>query len=132
MVVLPSAGDVWVSDSEFRLTQVITNLLDNAAKHCDRPATIEVGVSVRNETQVQIDVRDDGPGIPADLMPRIFEPFIHGEELNGRSRAGLGLGLAIVKGLVELHDGRIDAQSPGAGAGTSFIVTLSLLSPGGA
>ena len=71
-------------------------------------------------------VRDDGIGIPADLLPRVFDLFAQGEQALDRSGAGLGIGLTLVRSLVEMHGGRVDARSDGPGTGSEFEVRLPL------
>jgi PAS domain S-box-containing protein len=93
-----------VMGSSLRLIQVLTNLLDNAAKYSPPQSRIEVAVR-RSAGWLRIEVTDDGVGIPAELLPRVFEPFTQGERGSHRSEGGLGLGLAVVRGLVELQGG---------------------------
>ncbi len=121
-----------------RLTQILGNLLNNAAKFT--PPGGRVDLSMREEEdRAVIRVRDTGPGIAPDVLPTIFEPFTQGKRTLSRSEGGLGLGLALVKGLVALHGGAVQASSAGAGQGTEFAVRLPLASdragerqPGGA
>jgi signal transduction histidine kinase len=103
-----------------RLTQVVANLVDNAAKYTP-PDRIDVVVTAAGG-EVVIEVRDRGPGMPADLLPRAFEPFTQGPRGLERAVGGLGLGLQIVRGLVELHGGRVDLSS--SAAGTTVAVRL--------
>lgn len=108
-----------------RLTQVVANLLTNAAKFT--PAEGEVSVTAtRAGDRVSLAVRDRGAGISAALLPRVFELFVQGEQGLSRSRGGLGLGLALVKSLVEMHGGTVRAESEGEGHGSVFTVTLPL------
>ncbi len=95
---------VWVDADPDRLSQVVGNLLGNAAKFSNRGGRTEVSVA-REGAAAVVRVRDDGVGISSDLQKRIFEPFAQGDETLDRSRGGLGLGLALAKGLVELHGG---------------------------
>jgi PAS domain S-box-containing protein len=120
------AGDpVVVHGDEVRLAQVLGNLLSNAAKFT--PAGGRVTLALRpHEGRAVVLVRDTGPGIPPEVMSRVFEPFIQGKQTLARSEGGLGLGLALVKGLVALHGGEVAAFSPGPGDGTEFVVTLPL------
>ena len=113
----------YVFASRLRLTQVLSNLLDNAAKYS--PPRSRIGVTVeRLGNKVAIRVHDSGIGISAELLPRIFEPFSQAERGSDRSQGGLGLGLAVVRGLVGLHGGSITASSPGLGLGSAFDVLL--------
>lgn len=127
------APEVRVDDGAFRvrgdpvrLTQIVCNLLTNAAKFsaADQRIVVELG---RREGHGELAVVDDGVGIPADLLPRIFDRFVQGEQPLQRASGGLGLGLAIAKSLVELHGGRIAAESAGVGHGARIAMTLPLL-----
>jgi signal transduction histidine kinase len=84
---------------------------------------VEVGVGVEHST-VRVSVRDSGAGIAPEFLPHVFEPFRQGERAAGGRPHGLGLGLAIVKHVVELHGGRVEAHSAGAGRGATFAVVL--------
>ena len=107
-----------------RLEQIVWNLLANAV-HCT-PEGGHITVRVEQSTSgVAISVADDGQGIPATLLPHVFERFRQGDGVVGvPSKRGLGLGLAIVRHLVEAHGGRVEASSAGAGLGATFTVTL--------
>jgi PAS domain S-box-containing protein len=115
--------DILVVGDETRLTQVLTNLLSNAAKFTRVGGKIEVRV-VRAGSRVRIHVKDDGMGIAPDLLPRIFELFVQGPRSTDRSRGGLGIGLALVRQLVTMHDGTVTADSAGLDMGSEFIVEL--------
>lgn len=106
-----------------RVVQVLNNLLTNAAKYSPADAAIAVRVEPGPET-VTVRVADRGRGIPADKLPHLFKKFsrLHGDE--GGKMTGTGLGLAICKGIVEAHGGRIWAESPGEGKGSTFSFTL--------
>ncbi len=106
-----------------RLEQVLTNLLNNAARYTPDGGAILLTADADDET-VTISVRDNGPGIPSDLLPQIFELFSQGETTPDRAGAGLGIGLALVKQLVELHGGTVEARSLGVNQGSEFTVTL--------
>lgn len=111
-----------------RLQQIVWNLLANSIKFTPQDGTIEVTVR-RNHGHAEIRVRDDGQGIDPQLMPHIFRRFRRGGGFSGQgSAAGLGLGLSIVQHLVEMHGGRIWAESEGLGQGATFLVHLPLLS----
>jgi hypothetical protein len=105
-----------------RIRQVLVNLLTNANEYCPEGAGIGVKVS-RDGADVEIDVRDDGPGIPEDQLAHIFERFSRGDAGETQRVGGTGLGLAISKSLVELHAGTIDAESA-PGEGSTFRVRL--------
>jgi CheY-like chemotaxis protein/anti-sigma regulatory factor (Ser/Thr protein kinase) len=109
-----------------RLVQVLSNLLNNAAKYTPAGGHIQLAVGV-DETEVRVRVQDDGIGIPGDLQPRIFELFSQAERTPDRSQGGLGLGLALVKSLVELHRGTVSVTSQGTGTGSCFMVALPRL-----
>jgi PAS domain S-box-containing protein len=109
-----------------RLTQALSNLLDNAAKYTPEGGRIWLTVTYRID-EVIIAVRDTGEGIVPALLPHLFEVFTQAERTLDRSEGGLGLGLAIVQRIVELHGGRIEARSEGLGKGSEFIMHLPLV-----
>ena len=121
-IMLPEKR-VTIEGDLVRLVQVLQNLLDNAAKYTPERGRVELvaGLSGR---EVEIEVRDNGAGIPASLLPEVFELFRQGEHGPDRSRGGLGIGLTLVRQLVELHGGRVEAHSAGLGQGASFTVRL--------
>ena len=106
-----------------RLAQVFSSLLINAAKYTDAGGSIELRAT-REASGVVVAVRDNGMGISADMMARLFTLFSQAHTTLGRSEGGLGVGLALVRGLVALHGGRIEARSDGPGRGSEFIVRL--------
>ncbi|HEY9750483.1 MAG TPA: ATP-binding protein, partial [Allocoleopsis sp.] len=115
-----------VGDSD-RLQQVMWNLLSNAIKFTPPGGRIDITVApVQNQAEVR--VSDTGQGIPADLLPYVFDRFRQGDSSTTKARQGLGLGLAIVRHIVELHGGTVRAESPGEGQGTTIIVNLPLRS----
>jgi PAS domain S-box-containing protein len=121
-------GAVVLGDA-LRLEQVVTNLVGNALKF-----TSSGGIRVvlgTGDGFAELRVEDSGRGIPADVLPHVFDLFSQGEVSIDRGRGGLGIGLTVAKRLVELHDGEISAVSAGAGAGSTFIVTLPLASQSG-
>lgn len=118
---------VWVNGDSTRLNQVVVNLLDNAAKFT--PAGGEVHVRLTSDAgtgEATLTVSDTGIGIDASVLPRLFDTFAQADASLDRSRGGLGLGLSVAKGLLDLHGGRIEAQSAGSGAGSVFTVRLPL------
>jgi len=125
---LPDVPVALDADS-IRLSQVFVNLLSNAAKYTDRGGRIELVAEV-HDAEVRIAVSDNGIGIPANELPNVFAMFAQVEGALTRSRGGLGIGLTLVKHLVELHGGRVEAQSAGVGRGSAFVVTLPLPPPG--
>jgi len=106
-----------------RLTQVFTNLLNNAAKFTEPGGSVTVTVSATGSS-VTVNVRDTGVGIPADVLPVLFGLFTQVDRSLNRSQGGLGIGLAIVRRLVEMHEGTVEARSAGPGTGSTFTVTL--------
>jgi len=116
---------VLISGDATRLSQVVGNLLNNAAKYTPHGGEIRIEVE-RIDDEVAIHVRDNGVGIDPALLPRVFELFTQGDRSLDRSQGGLGIGLALVKSLVELHGGRVTATSTGSGQGSQFSVYLPL------
>lgn len=108
-----------------RLTQVLANLLNNAAKYTPCGGNICLA-AWRAGADVQISVRDDGMGIPQDMLGRIFDPFIQIGGGGDRAQGGLGIGLTLVRSIVGLHGGRVEARSEGPGRGCEFLVCLPL------
>jgi len=108
-----------------RLAQVVSNLLNNAAKYTPYGGRIALGTR-REGDRVVISVADTGIGIPRDALPEVFEMFTQVGRTRDRSQGGLGIGLALVRRLVELHGGRVTAVSPGPGEGSTFTVRLPL------
>jgi CheY-like chemotaxis protein len=106
-----------------RITQVITNLLTNAAKYTPPKGTITLGTRLEAHHLV-IFVRDTGIGLSPDAMGKVFEMFTRVDSEIGRSEGGLGIGLALAKGLMELHDGFLKAHSAGRGLGSEFMMCL--------
>ena len=106
-----------------RLTQVVTNLLVNAAKFSDEGSTIIVDARTE-EGFVRLSVRDEGIGISPEMLDTIFDDYVQRPESLDRTRDGLGLGLAIVRSLVRQHGGRVFARSDGVGKGSEFVVEL--------
>jgi signal transduction histidine kinase/CheY-like chemotaxis protein len=112
-----------VSVDPSRVQQVIWNLLSNAVKFTPPGGSVEVSI-VRQASDVHVQVRDTGQGIPPEFLPFVFERFRQADASTTRRVGGLGLGLSIVKQLVELHGGRVRAESTGEGQGSVFTVTL--------
>ena len=107
-----------------RITQVVGNLLTNAAKFAGRGGRTDVVLRPRGPGFALLRVTDDGIGIEPEMLPHVFERFAQASGDSGRSRTGLGLGLALAKGIVELHGGEIRASSAGPGMGAAFEVSL--------
>jgi signal transduction histidine kinase len=118
------AGTLRVDGDPLRLTQALGNVLRNAAKYTERGGRISLSVC-RRGTDVEIRVRDTGIGIPAELLPRIFDLFT--QVRSDHSQSGLGIGLALVRRLLQMHGGSITAHSEGTGLGSEFVIRLPLL-----
>jgi signal transduction histidine kinase/CheY-like chemotaxis protein len=114
---------IWLDADSTRLTQVLSNLLNNAARYTPEGGTISLSVHAI-EGEVRFIVRDNGVGIEPDVLPQVFELFMRAEQAVQSTEAGLGIGLTIVKRMVELHSGTIQAYSDGVGRGSTFIMTL--------
>ena len=129
-----------------RLAQVFSNLLNNAAKYTDRGGRIDLSAELgtrnpecRSDSAfgsefrapgsefVRVAVRDTGRGVPADMLPRVFDLFTQVDRTDERSQGGLGIGLTLVKSLVELHGGTVEAHSDGPGRGSEFVVRLPVI-----
>ncbi|HEX4233399.1 MAG TPA: PAS domain S-box protein [Caldimonas sp.] len=125
VAVRPAPEPVFVDGDSVRLTQVVVNLLNNAAKYTTPNGRIEVVVS-RLRAAVQLEVVDNGIGMSEGLIQRAFDPFVQGERALDRSQGGLGIGLTLVKRIVDLHGGSVVASSAGTGQGTKFTITIPL------
>jgi len=123
--VVPDAP-LFVHGDAVRLTQVLTNLINNAAKYTDAGGRIEL-LAQRSGADVALRVRDNGRGIPAAQLARVFDMFAQPHLGTKGDGDGLGIGLAIVRKLVEMHGGTVEAYSPGPGRGSEFVVRLPLL-----
>ena len=124
-VTLPERP-LFVNGDASRLTQVIANLLTNAAKYQNENGSIDL-TTRREGTTAVISVRDRGIGLSAEMLHEAFELFAQGERTPDRAQGGLGIGLSLVKKLVELHGGTVRAASDGPGHGSEFLVRLPLL-----
>ena len=122
---LPPPGTLIVDVDVTRITQVVANLLNNAAKYTPQQGHIEVSAEQAND-RARISIKDSGVGIPAELLPQVFDMFAQIDRTLERSQGGLGIGLALVKNLVELHGGSVEAHSEGQGRGSQFVVHLPL------
>ncbi len=120
------AGPVVVEGDDVRLTQVVANLLTNAAKFTPPHRAVRLALAVGDGAAV-LSVTDEGAGIAPELLPHVFDMFVQGRQSLDRRNGGLGLGLGIVKGLVEMHGGSVAAASDGPGHGSCFTVRLPLL-----
>lgn len=117
---------VYLHADSVRLAQVFSNLLNNACKFSNAKGRIELTVTPRN-TDVLVSVKDNGIGIPPEMLPRVFEMFTQLNSSLERTHGGLGIGLTLVERLVEMHGGSVVARSEGAGKGCEFEVCLPLL-----
>ncbi len=106
-----------------RMIQVISNLLANAGKYTPDHGHVVVR-GARQASRVLLSVTDDGIGISADMLPRVFDRFAQAPQALDRAQGGLGLGLTIVRSLVTLHDGTVEVHSAGLGRGSEFVVAL--------
>jgi signal transduction histidine kinase/ActR/RegA family two-component response regulator len=123
LVLHTPSEHVLVNGDRIRLVQAAANLLTNAAKYTESGGKIDLHLQSEGNW-VMLTVRDNGMGISADLLPRVFDLFSQGERTLGRSQGGLGLGLTLVRKLVELHGGYVTAESAGEGKGSTFTVWL--------
>jgi len=120
-------GSWIVNGNEERLQQVFNNLLSNAIKFSPRGGQVELRLQ-RSFDGVAVSVTDQGEGIPAEMLPHIFEKFRQADSSTRRRHGGLGLGLSIVHSLVAMHGGTVAAESAGPGKGATFTVTFPLYS----
>lgn len=121
-VDVPERG-LLVDADPTRLAQVFANLLTNAARYTPAGGRVEIAARTRGRA-IEIAVADDGVGLDADLLPRVFEAFVQGPRSLDRAPGGLGLGLSLVRSLVSLHGGTVTAHSEGSGKGSTFVVSL--------
>jgi two-component system, chemotaxis family, CheB/CheR fusion protein len=126
--LVPALSSLTVLGDAERLQQVLSNLLSNAIKFTPAGGRVTITLS-QVDQQAQIQVSDTGKGLPADLLPHIFERFYQGDSSTTKTNQGLGLGLSIVQQLVNLHGGTVQAESPGAGQGATLTVQLPLYLP---
>lgn len=119
----------WVEGDLTRLAQVVANLLNNAAKYTEPGGHIHLSTGLE-QGHVVIRVRDDGVGIPPEMLPHVFDMFSQVDGSGHRGQSGLGIGLTIVRRLVEMHGGRVEVTSAGLGKGSEFTVHLPLADAG--
>lgn len=121
-------ADVWVRADADRLQQVLLNLIDNAIKYGRTAGSVRIGARLTLDSLVEGFVSDDGPGIPAEAQPRVFERFYRVDRARSREQGGTGLGLSIVKHIIQTHGGEVDVESE-PGRGTTFRFTLPRAEP---
>jgi PAS domain S-box-containing protein len=119
------ARPIIVDADSFRLSQVISNLLRNAAKYSEKPSKIWLMLERVGDSAV-IRVKDEGIGIAPEMLPNIFNLFVQAEQSLARSQGGLGIGLTVVKRIVEMHGGTVLAKSGGLGLGSEFIIQMPI------
>ena len=127
LIISQTTAPQWLEGDRVRLTQVLSNLLNNAAKYTGEGGKIKLSV-MREGADAVIEVRDTGIGIGPDILPHIFELFTQADHSLAHSQGGLGIGLTLVRQLVEIQGGTVTAASPGIGQGSSFTVRLPALS----
>jgi signal transduction histidine kinase/DNA-binding response OmpR family regulator len=127
-VTVDVPGELWLRGDASRLTQIVVNVLTNAAKYTEPRGRIHIHAR-RDGDRLELGVRDSGIGISAEMMPHIFEMFAQERQALDRSHGGLGLGLTIVKSLVNMHGGTVEAVSCGVGEGSEFIIRLPAIPP---
>ncbi|MDO9436872.1 PAS domain S-box protein [Hydrogenophaga sp.] len=125
-VDLPAGAPLVLEADAVRLAQVLANLLNNASKYTESGGHIWLNAR-REGADVVVSVRDNGTGITADMLPRIFDLFTQGDSSYHRAQGGLGIGLTLVRSIVGMHGGSVEARSEGPGHGSEFLVRLPLL-----
>ncbi|MBD3584742.1 PAS domain S-box protein [Salinimonas sp. HHU 13199] len=117
--------DLWVNGDLIRLSQIFSNIINNAAKYTPEKGIINISVT-SDADNLHVAISDNGAGIPKEKLKNVFDMFSQIEGMLERSKGGLGIGLTLVRRLTELHDGVVNVESGGAGKGTTFTVTLPL------
>jgi PAS domain S-box-containing protein len=126
LVVNVSPELLWVEGDATRLEQIVSNLLNNAAKYTEPGGRIAITLG-HDADQALLTVQDNGIGMTPELQTRVFDLFVQDDRSLDRARGGLGIGLTLVRSLVELHDGTVSASSPGPGLGSEFQVRLPVI-----
>ena len=122
------AEPTWVEADQTRVEQIVMNLLSNAMKYTAPGGAIEITVGGDGRT-ARLSVRDTGVGMSPYMLERVFDLFFQGERTLERAEGGLGIGLTLVRRLAELHGGRVAAESPGQGRGSTVTVELPQIAP---
>jgi signal transduction histidine kinase len=122
----PAPDDVWIMADRVRFRQILSNLLHNAARYTPDRGVIRI-LTRADDERVEISVQDNGIGISADMLPRVFELFAQADTGLGRKDAGLGIGLTLVQRLVAAHGGSVAGTSDGLGQGSTFTVMMPRL-----
>lgn len=129
MVNLPTEP-VMIEGDELRLDQIVVNLVSNASKFSEAGSPVRITLRTVPDGDgpgwAELRVRDEGVGIPVEMLGKIFDPFVQIDQSLARSLGGLGIGLSLVKSLIDMHGGQVEAHSAGAGRGAEFIVRLPL------
>lgn len=125
ITISPPDEPLFVMADPMRLTQVFSNLLNNACKYSEAGRRVQLLVA-REGGEAVVRVRDSGIGIPAEMLSKIFDMFAQVDNSLEKSRGGLGIGLTLVKRLVQMHGGAVEAHSEGVGTGSEFVVRLPL------
>jgi CheY-like chemotaxis protein/two-component sensor histidine kinase len=123
-IVMPPEP-LMVDGDPVRLAQLFANLLNNAAKYTDPGGRITLSAEAKDGAAVIV-VRDNGVGIPKEMLPHVFDLFTQVDRTLGRAQGGIGVGLALVRRIAELHGGAVEAQSDGLGTGSAFTIRLPL------
>jgi signal transduction histidine kinase len=126
--VIAEPGAVWVNADRVRIEEIVSNLLGNALKFTATDRSITVAVRREGDAAV-LEIADEGKGMPAELIGRVFEMFEQGPDEVSQGKGGMGIGLAIVRRLTELHGGSVSAASEGPGRGSRFCVRLPAIEP---
>jgi CheY-like chemotaxis protein len=126
LTITPAGCPLWAQGDPVRLAQVVSNLLNNAAKYTEKGGRIWLSAA-REEGQAVLRVRDTGMGIPVEMLGSVFELFTQADRSLDRAHGGLGIGLTLVRQLVEMHQGSVEAHSDGPGKGSEFVVRLPLM-----
>lgn len=120
-----ASAPIWLDADMTRVTQIISNLLNNAAKYTPAGGRIALSAGTSGSEAV-IRVSDNGTGLAPEMLDRVFDLFVQAHDDEPQAQGGLGIGLALVRRLVDMHGGRITAESPGRGQGSTFTVYLPL------